>query len=492
MSLTHIPEMNMKNFNSKIILTPLICKRDDERGEFEYYDGSTTFYGDATIKEKARKFHKTQSKYIHIKCDCKGKEHKTLKECYDSYMNTRNYLVELTKTEKANKRKIDLNISGNYIDTFKRIFFEFLVDSKNPEIRDNFRKYEMVKLNEFKWFKKCTGAHQYITKEYYEGKIKSLDYNSYYTYLLTNMKYPMYEGEEKIIETLPEKIKYGMYRCKISNEHKNPYREEKKPVDEDDDDDDEDIDELDYKVDYKLFKTNADNKYTHIDLKLARKLNYTIDMIMDDKPNALIYTNEKLVHGKDLFGDVLNHLQNIKNKCENSKAKQIVKRMQTGSWGCLCEVNTFYEDVYDDDVKNEESDDEDDDNVEEERILYDIVRYEKKKRFYFLNQKEPLGCFKSRFARLKVFMLSFGRSNLVKTIMDKNVYHHVIRTHTDSIWVKEDCKYEFDIGENIGQFKIELEARVSKINNLNDILFECEECGKTCKNKNGVENHRCL
>ena len=77
MSLTHIPEMNMKNFNFKIILTPLICKRDDERGEFEYYDGSTTFYGDATIKEKARKFHKTQSKYIHIKCDCKGKEHKT-------------------------------------------------------------------------------------------------------------------------------------------------------------------------------------------------------------------------------------------------------------------------------------------------------------------------------------------------------------------------------------------------------------------------------
>ena len=64
-------------------------------------------------------------------------------------------------------------------------------------------------------------------------------------------------------------------------------------------------------------------------------------MIMDDKPNALIYTNEKLVHEKDLFGDVLNHLQNIKNKCENSKAKQIVKRMQTGSWGCLCEVNTF-------------------------------------------------------------------------------------------------------------------------------------------------------
>ncbi len=44
-------------------------------------------------------------------------------------------------------------------------------------------------------------------------------------------------------------------------------------------------------------------KYTHIDLELARKLNYTIDLIMDNKPNAMIYTNEKLVHGKDLFGD---------------------------------------------------------------------------------------------------------------------------------------------------------------------------------------------
>ena len=321
------------------------------------------------------------------------------------------------------------------------------------------------------------------------GKIKSLDYNSYYSYLLTKIQYPMYEGEEKILESLPEKnedIEYGMYRCLIENDHENPYKEKN----EDDDEDEED--ELDYKIDYKLFKTNDDNKYTHIDLILARKLNYTITLIMDKKPNALIYTKEKLVHGNDLFGEVLNHLQNIKIKCnDNPHAKKIIKQMQTCSWGCLCEVNSFYEDVYDND-DDDEDDEEDDEEEEEERILLKFIHYEKKKRFYFLNQKEPLGCFKSRFARLKVFMLSFGRFNLVKTIMRKDVYPYVIRTHTDSIWVKEDCKYEFDIGENIGQFKIELEARVSKINNLNDILFECEECGKTCKNKHGVENHRCL
>jgi hypothetical protein len=492
MSLNKIPEMFMKNYNPKVILTPLICKRDDERGEFEYYDGSTTFYDDATIKEKARKFHKTQSKYIHIKCNCGGKEHKTLKECYDSYVNTRNYLVEITKNEKANKRKIDLNVSGNYVDTFKRLFFEFLVDSKKPEIRDNIRNYEMIKLKEYRWFKNCTGAHQYITNENFVGKIKSLDYNSYYSYLLTKIQYPMYEGEEKILESLPEKnedIEYGMYRCLIENAHENSYKEQ----DEDDDEDEED--ELDYKIDYKLFKKNDDNKYTHIDLILARKLNYSITLIMDNKPNALIYTKEKLVHGNDLFGEVLNHLQNIKAKCnDNPQAKKVIKQMQTCSWGCLCEVNSFYEDVYnnDEDDEDDEEEEDDDEEEEEERILLKFIHYEKKKRFYFLNQKEPLGCFKSRFARLKVFMLSFGRFNLVKTIMRKDVYPYVIRTHTDSIWVKEECPYKFDIGLNIGQFKIELEATISKIVKLNNIEFMCEECGQTCKNKNGVENHRCL
>ena len=103
-SLTKIPEMHMKNFSNRYLI-PLICKRRDEIGDFEYYDGQNTFYGDASIKEKARKYNKNHAKYIHIKCDCNGKKHKTLKECYDAYMETRNYLVELTNNEKGNNNQ---------------------------------------------------------------------------------------------------------------------------------------------------------------------------------------------------------------------------------------------------------------------------------------------------------------------------------------------------------------------------------------------------
>ena len=88
---------------------------------------------------------------------------------------------------------------------------------------------------------------------------------------------------------------------------------------------------------------------------------------MDNKPNALIYTKEKLVHGNDLFGEVLNHLQNIKAKCnDNPQAKKVIKQMQTCSWGCLCEVNSFYEDVYNNDEDDEDEEEDDDDEEEEE------------------------------------------------------------------------------------------------------------------------------
>lgn len=481
--MNEIPEIFLKNYNSKANLRPLICKRLDDivdGYEFQYYDGSKYFYGHKDIKEKARKYNKKESKYIHIQCKCNGK-HKDLKECYNEYLDARNYLVELTKNEKGNKRKIDMNVSGNVVDTFKRLFFEFLVDGK---LKNEFRNYHMVKLNEYRWHEGTSGSHQYIDKSYRGGNITAYDFNSYYTYLLTNEDYPMYEGQELFYEELPETVEYGIYLCKITNPNK--YCENA--------DDDEHEHELDYKIDYKVFKTNDFNKYTHFDILLAKKLKYNVEMITKDKNqnkikhNAIIYTKDKLVSGKLMFAELLEHLQKLKNKCDNKNAKKIIKNMMTCSWGCLSQVNDYYEDVFDD---CDEDDIEEDEEEEDNSILLHKVEYEHKIRYYYLNQTAPLYCYKSRFARIKVFMLSFGRMIMSSICMKKQVYPHVIRTHTDSIWVDNKCKFKFDIGEKIGQFKIELQGTVIKVHHLNKIEFQCQSCNNTYFNKQGHEKHIC-
>jgi hypothetical protein len=78
--------------------------------------------------------------------------------------------------------------------------------------------------------------------------------------------FPVKVGEFKMLTELPNELNYGIYRCNIEPS-------------------------LDENVN-KLFKFNSKNYYTHYDIQLARKLNLSVYLMLDET-NALLYTKDR-------------------------------------------------------------------------------------------------------------------------------------------------------------------------------------------------------
>ena len=125
--------------------------------------------------------------------------------------------------------------------------------------------------NEALWINKAS-SHAVTYWEKFDGHVDVYDVNSHYPYVIqiTNNMFPIKSGEYLIISEIKDKPEFGIYRCKITGKG-------------------------------KFFVFNNENYYTQADIVMARDYGFTIDLIMDNKPNFLYYSNDCLISGSTLL-----------------------------------------------------------------------------------------------------------------------------------------------------------------------------------------------
>lgn len=174
---------------------------------------------------------------------------------------------------KLTNNQINLYRTG----TARKTSFQLWYDLCKPSIADK------ITYDETKILEQSHGVLIYGMK--YEGVGYKYDVCSEYPSLMASNqhKYPYKEGELKTF-TKEEFDKltffsFGMYHVKVTN------------------------------VDYRVFRNNSNNWYTHSDLNFAKsKLKATITLIEDCEPNGLLYDNSKLISGHKLFGPFVEYL----------------------------------------------------------------------------------------------------------------------------------------------------------------------------------------
>jgi hypothetical protein len=302
---------------------------------------------------------------------------------------------EAKKLKTLTNGKINLFRTGNSPKTALQLFYDLC----NPPQPEKIESYEVDILES------CRGP--LIWAEPYEGIGYKYDICSEYPSLMASSqhKYPIKKGELKAFTNEEfEQLKFfsfGIYHVKITVTNN------------------------------KVFKVNNENWYTHTDLNYAKtKLKLEMKLIEDDKPNALLYDNTKLMTGKKLFGPFVDYLFNLK-KAGHKEIKQILNSL----WGVLVQTNVLS-------MKT--------DNIRAGKEILTItpsndgtLTFETviKNKFYDLD-----------FARIKPFLLSYGRfkiSNIILTNIDK-----VVRCHTDGIICSSKIT-NMIFGNDLGNLKYE-------------------------------------
>jgi hypothetical protein len=390
----------------------------------------------------------------------KGFSHKERKlivhdgeQCYDGSkyfdFDQEEYRKTMVKPESAkylyiSKRWIIRNIKKAYKDIPLKEAFDLYEDMadllKGQNELLNLYKTDLKNLALNNFYAKVTTLHpdpisnneaQYLEEasfsaltywERYEGEAHTYDINSHYPYLMSlkGHYFPIKEGEYiNVQEINPQE--FGIYRCIISN----PTNKK-----------------------CKLFTFNKSNHYTSIDVEHALKYGLTVELIQDDQPNFLYYSKDKLVNGHYMFSKYIKEKFQLKlNKFEGAKLLLNIL------WGALSETNSDKHTISCQtpfeltDCKivglgfNGSS-------VETKVIPY-------RKHYYA-----------TKFARIKPFILSYGRYMCYKKF--KAVEDKIIRCHTDGVYLNEPLD-EIKLGDDLGEIKYEYFSNVSikYLNSLN-------------------------
>jgi hypothetical protein len=273
-----------------------------------------------------------------------------------------------------------------------------------------------------------TGAIIWATKGY-EGKAHDYDFISRYPPLMAsvNMLFPYKEGEFKRLKEFPERLEYGIYRCMIDNTQP------------------------------KLFRSNFNHHYTHLDINRARELKFRIKLLIDNEPNALVYTRDKLLTGSQLFGRYVNLLFGLKQKY---KGNELVKLILNVLWGALSERNLLTQEIHEykegDKVfeLHENSTHHSMKTIDSDKNIYAIE--------YFHNDK----MFKSDFARIKPFLIAKART-IISQVMEPHL-DKIVRVHTDGFLATE--KLDVKTGEKLGDLKYKKSYEYVKVINVNNVV----------------------
>lgn len=384
-----------KAFSEKQILIYEVL--DDE---YNVYDGESEY----TIDRDQYTYYNNNPntcEYILVHKNYTNKVKKlSIEESYNEFIKMANEMKEKTDG------KINFFKTGTVKKTALNYFYE-LTKSVQPEPISN---------NEAKWIENASfSALTYW--EPFKGTVYSYDRNSHYPNTMTkNFHYfPIKEGEFKIVKSL-NNLEFGIYRCFIDGPKT------------------------------KFFKYNPMNYYTNIDIDNAIKNNLTVELIQDNKPNALVYTKDKLMNGAFLFKKYVTDLYELKSNGVKG-SKDLLNML----WGSLCEMNHYKTNSdFDEEVNICEAD--------MKHILSDENGIKLKYIFY------RGGYYKTNFARIKPFVLAYGRADLM---MFKEYEDQIVRIHTDGFYLKTKPE-NIKTGTNLGYLKYEGEKDVH-IRRLNQI-----------------------
>ena len=254
---------------------------------------------------------------------------------------------------------------------------------------------------------------------------KCYDVNSAYAYAMqfSGFKIPIKRGDFKMLEELPEILSFGIYCCHIEKSG-------------------------DYDTN-KLFKFNKSNKYTHIDINVARKLKLKVNLIKNKQANCLLYGAGKCINASKMFKTTVDYLYQLKRN-----DVKFAKRILTALWGGLCQTKKSYKCAYNpaDPI-----------NIDTDNVLLgiqpvvkgDLILYAKKGHFY-----------KTNYARMGPFLTAFVRKMMADAIFPHK--EHVHRCHTDSIL--SDVDIDLKLSSDIGQWKIEHSGQCT-IKNAMEVIW---------------------
>lgn len=138
------------------------------------------------------------------------------------------------------------------------------------------------------------------------------DVNKQYSSILSSAHFrvPIKQGQFATLEELPLCFNYGIYRCTVHAQAS------------------------------ALFSPNVKGYYTHLDLKRARELGYTIELTQDGAPNALLYKGNATVAGSVMFKPFFDYLYGVYGRCASPDNARVVKLIMNSLWGALCSKNT--------------------------------------------------------------------------------------------------------------------------------------------------------
>ena len=388
--------MNIKGTSPNEEKDIAIFKKLSDGYKIYSIDGYETLTNDEfkEIKSKPR-----SSKYLLVK-------HKvcndSLKQQYKDFINRADEIKEVTNN------KINLYKTGSDAKTALTLFNRYM-------IKDKIAYPENIQSFETDIFEKCKLGGMRYNKPY-EGTAYKYDICSQYPSILqsTHFSIPIATGELKTLTNKEfNKMKYfsyGIYNVKVID------------------------------ADFRLFKSNDTNWYTHIDLNLAMKLGYKL-ILIEKENNFLDYAN-KTMNSYKIFGKYINYL--FKFKSEGYKwSKTYINVL----WGALCQTNLMtVKTAYEDDVILTITPSNDD----QTNLTFDVV-------------KSMSEYYENNYARLKPFLVAKARA-MVANIL-QNHKEHLVYTHTDGFVLTK--KLDIKTGNNIGDVKYEGKSKNCIVKNGN-------------------------
>ena len=270
------------------------------------------------------------------------------------------------------------------------------------------------------WLSKSMFGAIMHKKEGTYQKVFEYDINSMYPYLMTVIDFITRKGKYKIVDEVDLSNEYAIYRCVIKGIKDN------------------------------VMRHNPKNYYTTLDIKTAIENKYKVKLIQDGEPNCLIYSKQKRISGKEVFGQVVEALYQMKIAgCSDAK------KSLNYIWGYLAsryinEVNTYQEDLKIDDITNITK-------------IFHRSTDKNNQEHYTFRVKSPMKRFRFDYARFAPFLLAKGRRVIHEAT--KEHLNNILRINTDGFLTTKKID-TLDIGVNIGQFKMKSGNAIVTGNNL--------------------------
>ena len=193
----------------------------------------------------------------------------------------------------------------------------------------------------------------------------------------------------------------------------------------------------------QLFRFNKLNYYTHINLTDAQRLGLQINLIEDERPNALLYSRNKCLRCDQIFKRYIEFLFPLKeNKTLEKDVRDYIKSIINRLWGALCETNETRniierDNMNDFQVPNNHKIKQTKPSRNKTQVIIDTVHND--------------NYYKSTFARLKPFILSKGRS-MISAIMHPHK-EYIKKINTDGFI--SSVKLGIKTGDKLGDLVYE-------------------------------------